>query len=39
MRKISMVMKEGRVIDTDKLPHNPILTSPEAIDPGPVRMH
>ena len=37
MRKISLVMKEGRVIDTDKLPHNPILTSPEATNPGPVR--
>jgi len=37
MRKISLVMKEGKVIDTDKLPHNPILTSPEATNPGPVR--
>src|SRR3984893_3736036 len=39
LRKISLVMKEGKVIDTDALPHNPILTSPEAINPGPVRMH
>jgi imidazolonepropionase-like amidohydrolase len=37
MQKISLVMKEGKVIDTDKLPHNPILTSPEATNPGPVR--
>jgi imidazolonepropionase-like amidohydrolase len=38
MRKISLVMKEGKVIDTGKLPLHPILTSPEAMNPGPVRM-
>jgi len=38
MQKISMVMKEGRKIDVDKLPVNPILTSPEALHPGAVRM-
>ena len=37
MRKISMVIKEGKTIDIDKLPLNPILTSPEAMNPGPVR--
>jgi imidazolonepropionase-like amidohydrolase len=38
IRKISMVMKEGKRIEVDKLPRNPILTSPEASNPGPVRM-
>ena len=38
MRTISMVIKEGRTIDVDSLPLNPILTSPEAMNPGPVRM-
>ncbi len=38
MRTISMVIKEGRTIDVDSLPLNPILTSPEAMNPGPVRL-
>jgi imidazolonepropionase-like amidohydrolase len=38
MRKVSMVMKEGKTIDRDKLPRNPILTSPEATNPGAVRL-
>jgi adenine deaminase len=38
MRKISMVMKEGKKVDVDQLPRKPILTSPEAMNPGPVRM-
>ena len=38
MRKISLVIKEGKVIDTKALPLHPILTSPEAMNPGPVRM-
>jgi hypothetical protein len=29
---------QGRKIDADKLPGTPILTSPEAVNPGPVRM-
>lgn len=37
LQKISMVMKEGKVIDVDKLPLHPILTSPEAENPGSVR--
>ena len=37
MRKVSLVIKEGKQIDVDKLPRNPILTSPEAMNPGPVR--
>jgi imidazolonepropionase-like amidohydrolase len=37
MRKVSLVMKEGRTIDRDTLPRNPILTSPEAANPGAVR--
>jgi imidazolonepropionase-like amidohydrolase len=38
LRKASMVMKEGKSIDLNRLPRNPILTSPEATNPGPVRM-
>ena len=38
MRKLFLVMKEGKVIDTGKLPHHPIVTSPEATNPGPVRL-
>ncbi len=38
MRKVSLVMKEGTVIDIGSLPLHPILTSPEAMNPGPVRM-
>jgi imidazolonepropionase-like amidohydrolase len=37
IRKLSVVMKEGKVIDTAKLPHRPILTSPEAQNPGAIR--
>jgi len=37
IRKISAVMKEGQVVDTAKLPHHPILTSPEAQNPGAIR--
>jgi imidazolonepropionase-like amidohydrolase len=38
MRRIVMVMKEGKKIEIDKLPRNPLLTSPEARNPGPARM-
>jgi len=38
MRKLSLVMKEGKVIDTKALPLNPILTSEAAKNPGLVRM-
>ena len=38
IRKISMVMKEGQIIDTGALPLHPILTSTAAQTPGPVRM-
>lgn len=37
MRKISMVVKEGKTIDRDSLPRRPILTSQEAMNPGPIR--
>lgn len=37
MRKISLVMKEGNVIDVNSLPLHPILTSSEAMNPGAVR--
>jgi imidazolonepropionase-like amidohydrolase len=38
LRKISMVIKEGKAVDRDKLPRRPLLTSPEANNPGAVRM-
>ncbi len=38
IRKLSLVMKEGSIIDTAALPLHPILTSPEAMNPGAVRM-
>lgn len=38
LKKLSMVMKEGKVIDTASLPTNPILTSEEARNPGAVRV-
>jgi imidazolonepropionase-like amidohydrolase len=38
VRKMSLVMKEGSIIDTASLPLHPILTSPEAMNPGAVRM-
>jgi len=37
MRSIEVVVKEGQVVDRDAMPRNPILTSPEAINPGEVR--
>jgi hypothetical protein len=38
MRRVSMVLKEGRTVDPAALPLHPILTSPEAMTPGPVRV-
>lgn len=38
LRKLSMVVKEGRTIDVASLPRNPILTSEEAMNPGAVRV-
>ncbi|MFI4889920.1 MAG: amidohydrolase family protein [Steroidobacterales bacterium] len=38
LRRITMVVKEGRIIDTARLPVDPILTSDEAKNPGPVRV-
>jgi imidazolonepropionase-like amidohydrolase len=38
IRKMSLVMKEGSIIDTAVLPLHPILTSAEATNPGAVRM-
>jgi imidazolonepropionase-like amidohydrolase len=38
MRKLSLVLKEGKVIDTKALPLNPILTSEAAKVPGLARM-
>ena len=38
MRKISLIMKEGKKIDVGKLPVNPTLTSSEAQNPGRVRL-
>jgi len=37
MRKVSMVMKDGKTVEVDKLPRNPVLTSPEAMNPGRIR--
>jgi imidazolonepropionase-like amidohydrolase len=37
MRKIAMVVKDGKTVDTNSLPTQVILTSPEAKDPGPIR--
>jgi imidazolonepropionase-like amidohydrolase len=37
LRKLSYVIKAGRIVERDKLPRNPILTSAEAVSPGPVR--
>jgi len=37
MRKIAIVVKEGKTIDRDSLPRRPILTSQEAMNPGPIR--
>jgi imidazolonepropionase-like amidohydrolase len=38
LKKLSLVVKEGRTIDTASLPTNPILTSEEARNPGAVRV-
>lgn len=38
MRKIAMVVKEGRTVDREALPRERVLTSPEAKDPGPIRI-
>jgi imidazolonepropionase-like amidohydrolase len=38
LQKLSLVVKEGRSIDRASLPTNPILTSEEARNPGPVRV-
>lgn len=38
LRKLSMVVKEGRTIDVAALPRNPVLTSEEARNPGAVRV-
>jgi len=37
LRKVSLVVKDGRTIDTAALPTQPILTSEEARNPGAVR--
>jgi hypothetical protein len=37
LRTVSMVIKEGRTVNRAALPLNPILTSPEAMNPGRVR--
>jgi len=37
LRKLSAVVKEGKTIDIARLPLEPILTSEEARNPGPVR--
>jgi imidazolonepropionase-like amidohydrolase len=38
LRKIRMVIKDGRTIDLERLPEAPILTSEEARNPGKVRI-
>jgi imidazolonepropionase-like amidohydrolase len=38
LQKLSLVVKEGRTIDTASLPTNPILNSEEARNPGAVRV-
>jgi imidazolonepropionase-like amidohydrolase len=38
LKKLSLVVKEGRTIDIASLPKNPILTSEEARNPGAVRV-
>jgi imidazolonepropionase-like amidohydrolase len=37
LQKISLVMKQGKLVERERLPRNPILTSPEALNPGAVR--
>ena len=38
LQKLSLVVKEGKVIDTASLPTDPVLTSAEARNPGAVRV-
>jgi imidazolonepropionase-like amidohydrolase len=38
LKKVSLVVKEGRTIDVGRLPLEPILTSDEARNPGAVRV-
>jgi imidazolonepropionase-like amidohydrolase len=38
LKKLSLVVKEGKTIDTARLPLAPILTSDEARNPGAVRV-
>jgi imidazolonepropionase-like amidohydrolase len=38
LRKVSMVVKEGKTIDIAALPRDPILTSEEAKNPGAKRV-
>jgi imidazolonepropionase-like amidohydrolase len=38
LRRLSIVVKEGRTIDLAALPRNPVLTSEEAMNPGAVRI-
>ncbi len=38
LKRLSLVIKEGRTIDIARLPLDPILTSSEARDPGAVRV-
>jgi imidazolonepropionase-like amidohydrolase len=38
LKKLSLVVKEGKTIDTARLPLTPILTSDEARNPGAVRV-
>jgi imidazolonepropionase-like amidohydrolase len=38
LRKVSLVIKEGNIIDLKALPLHPVLTSPEAMNPGAVRL-
>ena len=38
LKKLSLVVKEGRTIDTASLPLEPILTSEQARNPGAVRV-
>jgi imidazolonepropionase-like amidohydrolase len=38
LRKVHMVIKDGRTIDLERLPEAPILTSAEARNPGKVRV-
>jgi imidazolonepropionase-like amidohydrolase len=37
LKKLALVVKEGKTVDVASLPTNPILTSDEARNPGAVR--